>query len=220
MHMAYHPATRRLCGVFCFTAAASFALHPWGAICVRSPRRIRVTSSASPKRSARRSNARPPPRTASGSGATSSVHCRGIERNLSPSTRRSSRLPYLLYRWPTHSSCLPARGWNGCVTRTRRVAPTAVDAFRSELQAARARTFSGSSTRRGGGPRRARPHATCNAARRLRSAHGPYPGVGARVWAASRRIALQERTKRFRSLTRTVSKGDRHAAPAVIKDGC
>lgn len=99
------------------------------------------TSRASSIKSSRRNRARPSPMTTSGSGATRSVHCRGMERTW-PSTSSSNRVPERLYRSPMRTNCRPLNGWNGCVTRTRLVLGATPPAFWLELQAAFARSLS------------------------------------------------------------------------------
>ena len=160
-----------VCGVVGFTPAAWFPLRD---VQVRSCSTRPDTRSASSRRSATRSSARPLLMTISGSGAATSVHGCGTEQMRSPSTRRRSRIPYRLYRSPTQTSCRPLSGWNGWVTRTRRVPRSEGRAFRGELQATRARSVP--ATARGGigrGPRAAR-------------------GAGARAHAGGDRPARRE----------------------------
>lgn len=128
-----------------FTRAAEFTLRLFGLL--RPSRRPRpATSCASSIRSATRKSARRFPMEISGSGTTVSVHCGGTEQTVSASTCNRSRLPYRLYRSATQASCRPLSGWNGCVTRTRRVVPFGASAFRIELQTPRHRDISDSGT--------------------------------------------------------------------------
>src|SRR5436190_6053959 len=101
--------------------------------------RRRHTRSARSRSSAVLNSARPSPMTISGSGATTSVHCRNTEQTWSSSTRSRSRAPYRLCRSPTQTNCRPVSGWNGCVTRTRRAPESEKPAVRGELQAPRSR---------------------------------------------------------------------------------
>ena len=95
-----------------------------------------ATRRASSVRSATRSSARLCPMTISGSGATTSVHCRGTEQ-IAPSSKRSNRrLPDRLHRSPTQTAGRPLNGWKGWVIRTGCAEPSGTHAFWAELQAA------------------------------------------------------------------------------------
>jgi len=155
-------------------------IYIYGAICFTDHRtspesrpRSRAMSPASSTKSPTRKSARLLPMMTSGSSATRSVHWRGTEQTVSSSTLSNSRAPDRLYRSPTHRSCCPCRGWNGCVTRTRRVAVTQASAFRVELQAALQRPLPALAAAR----RFARP--ACPAGPRAAGiAHGRGSGIG------------------------------------------
>lgn len=117
-----------------FTVAAEFTLRSLGPL-RPAWRRRSATSCASSIRSATRATARRFPMAIAGSGATTSVHCGGMEQTVLASTCNRSRLPYRLYRSPTQANCRPLSGWNGCVTRTRCAVPAGASALRIELQA-------------------------------------------------------------------------------------
>ena len=167
-----------------------------------SPRLRRATSRASSIRSATRKSARPSPMTSSGSGATRSVHCRGTEQMVVSSTCSKSRMPYALYRSATQTSCCPLRGWNGCVTRTRRVAVTVESAFWVELQAIGDRDVQNShrtgirSAARRGGRGRAGPHARGPGSARSPTSHTLVSPAGKDTGRPSARAA-QDRIASF-----------------------
>jgi hypothetical protein len=118
------------------------SLYALSAVCTVSRLLSCSISRASSSKSAMRKSARCAPITISGSGTIRSVHCGGSAQTVASSTRSRSRLPDRLYRSPTHASCWPLRGWNGCVMRTRRVAALAPPAFWIELQPPLARALS------------------------------------------------------------------------------
>ena len=62
---------------------------------------------------------RPSAMTADGSAGATSVHPARSE-NSSRSRREVDPVLAQFWRWATNSKSRPDRGWNGCVSRTRR----------------------------------------------------------------------------------------------------